>query len=211
MFINNTIALFDNALRTLNNVGVLSRPYPPALSPVLALLPELNQAQRKHSAGLMRVNHVGEVCAQALYVGQAMITTTPHIKAFNQHAAQEEWDHLLWTFRRLSELDARPSLLNPIWYLGALSLGVVAGALGDSVSLAFVKETESQVEAHLHSHESQLPTVDWRSLAIVRQMKHDEAEHGAQAMHLGALDLPTPVRLAMRASAKVMTHLAYYF
>ncbi len=213
MSINHFISLVDNVLRTLNNVGVASRSYPPTLLATVlnagSDLP-LNHQQQKHAAGLMRVNHVGEICAQALYAGQALMAKTPHIKTFNQHAAQEEQDHLLWTFTRLSELNARPSLLNPVWYVGAFSMGVVAGALGDTVSLAFVKETEAQVEAHLHRHESELPATDWRSLAVVRQMKADEAAHGAQAAQLGGVDLPMPVRFAMRNTAKIMTGIAYW-
>jgi 3-demethoxyubiquinol 3-hydroxylase len=171
---------------------------------------ELSAAQRQHSAGLMRVNHVGEVCAQALYAGQSLAARSPAVKQFNQQAALEERDHLLWTAQRLKELKAKPSVLNPVWYAGAWGLGVVAGLLGDKTSLAFVQETEAQVEAHLHTHEALLPSQDLASLAIVRQMKHDEAEHGAQAQALGAVALPKPVQLAMRASAKLMTSTAYY-
>jgi 3-demethoxyubiquinol 3-hydroxylase len=210
--IHAAITVFDAALRTLNNVGTVSRQYPPDIDVADSALAfdGLSSQEQRHAAGLMRVNHVGEVCAQALYAGQALMAKTPQIKQFNEHAAQEEQDHLLWTAQRLRELNARPSLLNPMWYAGALGLGVVAGALGDTTSLAFVKETEAQVEAHLHSHETKLPAADTRSLAIVRQMKLDEAAHGQQAAQLGGIDLPAPVRFAMRTSAKLMTGLAYW-
>jgi ubiquinone biosynthesis monooxygenase Coq7 len=170
---------------------------------------DLSDTARKHAAGLMRVNHVGEVCAQALYMGQALGAKTLAVRAFNVHAALEEHDHLLWTAQRLRELHARPSVLNPVWYTGAWALGWVAGALGDKISLSFVQETERQVEAHLHSHEALLPIEDERSRAIVLQMKNDEAAHAQQAQDLGATPLPWFVRSLMRLSAKVMTKTAY--
>ncbi len=201
------ILQFDGALRTLHTIGSAQRPYPAAH---IDTQPVLSAAQAKHAAGLMRVNHVGEVCAQALYAGQMLTARSSAVRAFNAHAALEERDHLLWTAQRLKELKAKPSLLNPLWYAGSWAMGAVAGLLGDAISLSFVKETEAQVEAHLHSHESQLPANDSVSLAIVAQMKRDEAAHGEQAQVLGGAALPAPLRGAMKASAKVMTSTAYY-
>lgn len=204
------VHLIDGALRTVHSVGTPLRQYPPDTLPVSDGI-DLTEAEQRHAAALMRVNHVGEVCAQALYTGQAMTAKSTSIKAFNQQAALEEQDHLLWTAKRLRELNARPSLLNPIWYVGALGLGVLAGTLGDKVSLAFVKETEAQVEAHLHSHEQLLPIKDVRSRTIVAQMKQDEMDHGQQAAQLGGFNLPAPISSMMRLSAKIMTRVAYYF
>jgi ubiquinone biosynthesis monooxygenase Coq7 len=158
----------------------------------------------------MRVNHVGEVCAQALYTAQAMATRNEGLRAQLEKAAREETDHLAWTQARLDELGARPSLLNPLWYAGAFGLGLVAGRLGDRVSLGFIVETERQVEAHLQSHLERLPAADHASRAIVAQMKDDEAAHAASAQASGAAELPQPVKLAMRAAAKVMTTTAHY-
>jgi 3-demethoxyubiquinol 3-hydroxylase len=205
--IDTAVSQFDSALRTLNNVGAAQRAYPAAQ--VLDAFP-LNAAETRHAAGLMRVNHVGEVCAQALYAGQMLTARSGVVRQFNEHAAQEERDHLLWTAQRLKELKAKPSVLNTLWYSGAWALGAAAGLLGDKVSLSFVKETEAQVEAHLHSHEALLPPNDAASLAIVTQMKLDEAAHGEQAEQLGGVHLPAPLRMVMRASAKVMTSSAYY-
>ena len=159
----------------------------------------------------MRVNHVGEVCAQALYSAQALATRDPLLRESFREAAREETDHLAWTQQRLRELSARPSLLNPLWYAGAFSIGWLAGHIGDRVSLGFVVETEAQVEQHLASHLDKLPGADLRSRAIVRQMKEDEARHGAQAQQAGASALPAPVRWAMRAAAKLMTSTAHHF
>jgi ubiquinone biosynthesis monooxygenase Coq7 len=158
----------------------------------------------------MRVNHVGEVCAQGLYAGQQLTARSASVREFNAHAALEERDHLLWTAQRLRELNAKPSVLNPLWYTSAWVMGAAAGLMGDKVSLSFVKETEAQVEAHLHSHEALLPANDSASLAIVTQMKQDEAAHGEQAQTLGGVSLPGPLRMAMQVSAKVMTQTAYY-
>jgi 3-demethoxyubiquinol 3-hydroxylase len=196
----------DSALRTLFAVPRASRPCP--------LLPEaqtqLSPAERRHAAALMRVNHVGEVCAQALYTAQAAATRNPALRTHFQAAAREEGDHLAWTRERLTELDARPSLLNPLWYAGAFGLGLLAGRLGDRVSLGFVVETERQVETHLQSHLARLPAADHASRAIVAQMKDDEASHAAQALAAGAEVLPAPARAMMRAAAKVMTTTAHY-
>jgi 3-demethoxyubiquinol 3-hydroxylase len=199
------IAQADTALRTLFNVGT-----PQRANPAQTMHSELSYEQTRMAAGFMRVNHVGEVCAQGLYAGQGLVARSPETKKFNAQAAQEERDHLLWCKQRLVELDARPSLLNPVWYLGAFALGAAAGLLGDRTSLAFVRETETQVEAHLHKHREQLPAADARSLAIVASMQNDEAEHAAQAMRMGAPDLPKWVQGAMRLSAKTMTATAYY-
>jgi len=158
----------------------------------------------------MRVNHVGEVCAQALYSAQALTTRDPGLKARFEKAAREETDHLAWTQARLDELGQRPSLLNPLWYAGAFGLGLVAGRLGDRASLGFLVETERQVEAHLQSHLERLPPTDHASRAIVAQMKEDEAAHAEMAMDAGGVALPAPVRGMMKAAAKVMTTTAHY-
>ena len=157
----------------------------------------------------MRVNHVGEVCAQALYTAQALATRNPVLRAHFTQACVEETDHLAWTADRLSELGSRPSLLNPLWYAGAFGLGLLAGRLGDRVSLGFVVETEHQVGAHLESHLDRLPQADHASRAIVLQMREDEARHAQAAKQAGAMDLPPPVKILMRAAAKVMTTVAH--
>ena len=158
----------------------------------------------------MRVNHVGEVCAQALYEGHAITSTDPQIVEFFRRAADEEADHLAWTHERLEELGARASVLNPLWYAGAFALGAAAGLFGRSTALAFMRETELQVERHLETHEGRLPEADGRSRAIVAQMKADEAAHAISAESLGAGELPESVRALMRAAAKVMTTTAHY-
>ena len=157
----------------------------------------------------MRVNHVGEVCAQALYSAQRLSTRNPQLQRQFEEAAREETDHLAWTQRRLNELGARASLLNPLWYAGAFGIGLLAGRAGDRVSLGFVVETERQVEQHLEEHLARLPVNDVASRAVVRQMKLDEARHGATAQETGASELPAPVRWAMRRVAKVMTFTAH--
>jgi len=157
----------------------------------------------------MRVNHTGEVCAQALYSAQALTARDPAIKARFAAAAREEEDHLAWTQARLTELDARPSLLNPVWYAGSFAIGLAAGVAGDRANLGFVVETERQVEEHLTAHIERLPVNDTKSRAIVTQMRDDEARHGAMAMDAGAVPLPFPVRRAMRAAADVMRAIAY--
>lgn len=167
-------------------------------------------AERRLSGALMRVNHVGEICAQALYEGQAAATSDPRLADEFRQAAREEGDHLAWTRERLRELDARPSLLNPLWYGGALLLGLVAGRAGDRLSLGFMAETERQVEAHLAGHLERLPASDLRSRAIVVAMKDDEIRHAQNALRLGGAELPAPVRAAMRAAAKVMTTTAHH-
>ena len=171
--------------------------------------PELSAAERRLSGALMRVNHVGEVCAQALYQAQALTARTPGLRQQMLAAAREETDHLAWTEQRLRELGDRASLLNPLWYAGAFALGLAAGRAGDAWSLGFVVETERQVEAHLASHMSRLPESDAASRAIVAKMKDDEAAHGRAAQQAGAAELPLPLRLAMRLAAKLMTITAH--
>lgn len=196
----------DNALRTLAGANSAARPTPRPIAEQVQLGP----AESRLSASLMRVNHVGEVCAQALYNAQLLATSNPVLRKKFHQAAREETDHLAWTQQRLRELDARTSLLNPLWYAGAFGIGWLAGRVSDKVSLGFVVETEAQVERHLASHLDQLPATDLASRAIVEQMKEDEARHGAQAQQAGAATLPTPVRWVMRAAAKVMTSTAHH-
>ncbi|MBY0557251.1 MAG: 2-polyprenyl-3-methyl-6-methoxy-1,4-benzoquinone monooxygenase [Burkholderiaceae bacterium] len=183
----------DKALRVITGVASASRPTP-ARHIAEA---ELSDAERRHSAGLMRVNHVGEVCAQALYNSQSRFAKTAEIRAQFEQAGREEEDHLAWTAERLGELQSHISVLNPLFYAGAYALGTVAAVLGDGTSLGFVVETERQVEAHLLSHLDQLPAQDGRSRAIVDQMRIDEIEHGAAAHALGATATPAPVQAVM--------------
>ncbi len=206
MFPDALITAFDRTLRVISGVSVAHRPNP-ALSIAST---SLSDADRRHSAGLMRVNHVGEVCAQALYEAQSRFAKSAATRQQFIEAGQEEMDHLAWTAQRLTELGSRPSLFNPLWYAGSYVLGAVAANLGDARSLGFVVETERQVEAHLNSHLTQLPEQDARSRAIVAQMRDDEAAHGAAASELGAEEVPAPVRTAMQAMARVMTATAYY-
>jgi ubiquinone biosynthesis monooxygenase Coq7 len=195
----------DAALRTL-----FATPRAANACPTIAGEPtELSLSEKAHAASLMRVNHVGEVCAQALYTAQAFATKNETLKAQFTKASIEETDHLAWTKSRMDELGGRPSLLNPLWYAGAFAMGLVAGRLGDRVSLGFVVETEKQVEAHLQSHLTLLPESDHASRAIVVQMRDDEARHALDAQQAGAVDLPLPVKELMRAAAKVMTTVAY--
>jgi ubiquinone biosynthesis monooxygenase Coq7 len=196
----------DGALRTLFASPRSSRACPVVPAEETRLGPE----ERREAAALMRVNHVGEVCAQALYTAQALTARDPALRQQMQQAAREETDHLAWTQARLDDLDARPSLLNPLWFAGAFGLGLIAGRLGDRVSLGFVLETERQVEAHLQGHLDRLPAADHASRVIVAQMKDDEAAHARQAQHAGALELPAPAKLMMKAAAKVMTTTAHY-
>lgn len=197
----------DNALRTLAGAVHAARPNP-ACAP--AAEPDITSPEERELAGaLMRVNHVGEVCAQALYQAQALTARSAELRAQMVAAAREESDHLAWTQSRLDELGARPSLLNPLWYAGAFAIGLAAGRLGDRTSLGFVVETERQVEEHLAGHLERLPTRDTRSRAIVEAMKADERRHADHALESGAMELPAPVRWAMRAAAKVMTVTAH--
>ena len=169
----------------------------------------LTDAERRLSGALMRVNHVGEVCAQALYEGQAATTKDPRLERFFREAAAEEGDHLAWTRERLRQLGARPSLLNPLWYAGSFGLGALAGRVGDRHSLGFMVETERQVERHLDTHLERLPAADSASRAIVAQMKDDEVAHAEHAEALGAVPMPEPIRVAMRVAARVMTETAH--
>lgn len=200
------INAFDKTLRIFSGIGSAHRPYPSASLAVSAL----SEADRRHSAGLMRINHVGEVCAQALYQAQSRFARNEATRQQFVLAGQEEMDHLGWTAERLKELGARASLLNPIWYAGSYAMGAIAAQMGDAYSLGFVVETERQVEAHLDAHLQALPVGDVRSRAIVTQMRDDEVAHGAAARALGAADVPLPVRVTMQAMSTVMTTTAYY-
>ena len=204
--IDRMIAVADTALRALAGAHHAARPAPQA--PPVAC--NLEAADRRLSGALMRVNHVGEVCAQALYSAQALSTTNPALRRQFEHAARDETDHLVWTAERLRELGTRPSLLNPLWYAGAFGIGLLAGRAGDAISLGFVVETERQVEQHLESHLDRLPSGDLASRAIVSRMKDEESAHAIAAERAGAATLPLPVRWAMRAAAKVMTTTAHY-
>jgi ubiquinone biosynthesis monooxygenase Coq7 len=199
------ITAADNFLRSVSTTPPSGRPYPAKGIEEAGL----TDAEKKQSAGLMRVNHAGEVAAQALYQGQALTTKDPALLKLLNEAAAEEADHLNWTAQRLVALNSQPSLLSPFWYAGAFTLGVIAGRLGDKVSLSFLAETERQVEHHLMDHMSRLPEADLASRAVVRQMKDDEVAHMNTALRAGGTDLPAPVRQMMKAGAKVMTTLAH--
>ncbi len=192
----------DEALRTLAGVATAARPVPGR--------DEAGGSQPRHSAGLMRVNHSGEICAQALYSGQALFARSDEVRAALERAAAEERDHLAWCRTRLQELGSRPSLLDPAWYAGSFALGMASGLLGDRWSMGFLAETEAQVEHHLEGHLDELPSDDRRSRAVVLQMRDDEQRHGAMGRSLGAVELPYPVKLAMKAASKVMTRTAYW-
>jgi ubiquinone biosynthesis monooxygenase Coq7 len=195
----------DKAIKVLSAPAVASRPEPAA--PEAA---PLEEAQRVESARLMRVNHSGEVAAQALYQGQALTARDAGVSAAMRQAAAEETDHLAWCELRLRELRGRTSLLNPLWYAGSFAIGALAGALGRSTNLGFVAETERQVEAHLRGHMERLGAADPRSRAILEQMTHDEIQHGAKAASLGGENLPFPVGAAMRLTARIMTRSSYW-
>ena len=203
--IDDLIVSFDRALRTFAGRPTATRPLPGAELEGA----ELTLEERRHAGGLMRVNHTGEVCAQALYAAQALIARDPAVKQEFARAAREEEEHLAWTQQRLTELSDRPSLLNPLWYAGSFAIGIVAGASGDRGNLGFVLETERQVEEHLTVHMSELPPGDARSRAIVEQMRDDEARHGETARAAGASELPFPVKGLMRVAADVMRYVAY--
>ena len=200
--IDSWLGAADVALRTLSGANQACRPFPGGDG---ATELRLSDTQRRHSGALMRVNHVGEICAQALYSAQGLSTRRTDLRQQFEAAAFEETDHLAWTERRLRELRVRPSLLNPVWYAGAFAIGLIAGRSGDATSLGFVVETERQVERHLDSHLERLPSNDTSSRAVVRQMKDDEARHGAKAESLGAAKLPLPIRIAMRVAGRIMT------
>lgn len=203
--IDRLIASFDTALRAVAGVHTARRISPSAAVPDA----ELSVEQREHASALMRVNHVGEVCAQALYQGQALTARNASVKVSLERAASEEEDHLAWSAERIEELGGRLSLLNPLWYAGAFGLGMAAGALGDRWNLAFLAETEHQVEEHLRGHLEHLAREDARTRGVVEAMRADEARHRETAVALGAAELPQPVKIAMRALAKVMTTVAY--
>jgi 3-demethoxyubiquinol 3-hydroxylase len=201
-FIDQLLTAADEALRTLAGAVTSSRPAPGR--------GEAGGSDPRHSAGLMRVNHTGEVCAQALYSGQALVARDARVRVALQTAAAEERDHLAWCRDRLKDLDSRTSLLDPLWYAGSFGFGVISGLAGDRWSLGFLAETESQVEEHLAGHLDKLPADDRRSRAVVSQMRDDEHRHGAMGRDLGAAELPLPVKLAMRAASRVMTRTAYW-
>ena len=195
----------QNALSTVAGSPRAQRANPGDSTPDLVL----EDAERRHAAGLMRINHVGEVCAQALYVGQAAVARDPGVRDQLLAAAQEETDHLAWCADRLRELDSRPSLLNPVWYAGSWTIGALAGLRGDGWNLGFVVETERQVEAHLDEHLQALPQADLRSRAILRTMKADEARHADHAEAAGARTLPAPIPAAMAGASRLMKTVAY--
>jgi 3-demethoxyubiquinol 3-hydroxylase len=197
----------DQTLRTLSGAVHAARPNP--AGPLRADTPALEAAEAREAGALMRVNHVGEVCAQALYQAQALAATSPQLRQQLERAAREEGDHLAWTQQRLAELNARPSLLNPLWYAGAFAIGLVAGRLGDRQSLGFVIETERQVEQHLAGHLERLPAADTRSRAIVEAMQADEARHADDALQAGGAELPRPLAWLMKGAARVMTTVAH--
>jgi ubiquinone biosynthesis monooxygenase Coq7 len=194
----------DDALRTISGVAVAARPTPGKDGGE----PE-SEHERRESAALMRVNHAGEVCAQALYSGQALVARDPRIRRALQEAGAEERDHLAWCRDRLDELGSRPSLLTPVWYAGSFALGVASGLTGDRWSLGFLAETEAQVEQHLEGHLDRISPDDARSRAILTQMRDDENRHGETGRTLGGRELPAPLKRAMQAFSKVMTRTAY--
>ncbi|MBI5919855.1 MAG: 2-polyprenyl-3-methyl-6-methoxy-1,4-benzoquinone monooxygenase [Nitrosomonadales bacterium] len=196
----------DKGLRTLLSRAPTVRPYPDAHTPDA----ELNESEKKHAAGLMRINHSGEICAQALYQGQALTARDPLVQRKLELAAWEETEHLAWTSKRVEELGSHLSLLNPLWYTGSLALGAFAGLLGDKWNLGFLAETERQVGGHLQEHLQLLPAQDNKSRAIVQQMYTDEIGHSEMALQLGGVELPMPVKMLMQASSKVLTRTVYW-
>ncbi|MEY4496467.1 MAG: hypothetical protein RL744_1531 [Pseudomonadota bacterium] len=204
--IDRFIIEFDTALRSVVGGAHAHRPTPGSDKQSTTLL---DAKEREHAAGLMRVNHVGEVCAQALYQSQKLVARNPEIRQMLDHSGQEEMDHLAWCETRLQELGSHTSYLNPIWYAGSFAIGLAAGLAGDKWSLGFVAETEKQVENHLESHLKKLPVEDGRSRAIVDQMRIDEIEHGQAAISAGGAVLPEPVQKLMQTMSKVMTSTAY--
>lgn len=204
--LDHLVVSLDKAVRVIAGVATASRPNPA----VHAADATMTDEEKRHSAGLMRVNHVGEVCAQALYNSQARFARTPEMRDKLEQAGREEEDHLAWTAQRLAELGSSPSILNPLWYAGSYAIGSIAAKLGDKRSLGFVSETERQVESHLTSHLDRLPPQDEKSRAIVKQMRDDEIIHGQAARDMGGVEAPLPVRFAMTAMSRVMTSTAYY-
>lgn len=213
-FLDEVFAEIGRALQVLDGSATASRPNPAGKMGLMSdtengTTAELTAEEMKHAAGLMRVNHVGEICAQALYRGQALFCGDAAIKELLLQAAVEEVDHLVWCNDRLKELSSRPSIFNPLWYAGSLALGMIASKAGTPYNMGFMAETERQVEEHLNSHLETLPAHDIRSRVIVEQMRDDEIEHRTTAENNGAVTLPMPIKLAMRAMAKVMTTAAY--
>ena len=206
MSLDQFITTFDAGLRTVFASAQAARPRPDADLEESAL----DDASKRHAAALMRINHVGEICAQALYSGQAITSKNPQIVKALQHAAAEEIDHLAWCEARIKELGGRKSLLNPLWYAGSFTLGTVAGALGDRWNLGFLAETENQVATHLQSHLQQLSDEDIKTRTIVHQMQQDEAAHASEANALGASELPAPIKAGMKIASKIMTKTAFY-
>jgi ubiquinone biosynthesis monooxygenase Coq7 len=204
--IDELIIAFDRSLRTVFGPARSVRAMPGEDLPQ----DEMPAAQRAHAAALMRVNHVGEVCAQALYQGQALTSRNPDAKAALDRAAQEETDHLAWTERRIEDLGGRKSLLNPLWYAGSFAIGAAAGLLGARWNLGFLAETERQVVVHLEEHLTRLPAEDQKSRAVVEEMKIDEARHATSALQHGGAELPAPAKNAMRVASKVMTETSYW-
>jgi ubiquinone biosynthesis monooxygenase Coq7 len=201
------LSIADNALRTLfGGYQVTQRPNPSSNIEEA----ELDTKEKTHAAGLMRINHCGEVCAQALYQGQALTAKLPEVREKMEQAAAEENDHLQWCSDRLEQLDSRTSLFNPLWYVGSFTIGAVAGALGDKWSLGFVAETEHQVVKHLQSHLEKLPEQDEKSRKVITQMKEDELQHATVALEAGGAPLPLPIKSAMKGMAKVMTKSVYW-
>jgi ubiquinone biosynthesis monooxygenase Coq7 len=198
---------FDKGLKTLAANAHSVRPHP---DKNITQTTELSADEKRHAAALMRINHCGEVCAQALYNGQALTAKNPQTVSALEQASKEETEHLAWCEKRIHELGGRTSLFNPIWYAGSFTLGAIAGALGDKWNLGFLAETERQVGAHLNRHLDELPAADEKSRAILEQMKTDEAEHAATAIHLGGAELPAPVKAAMQGMSKVMTSTTYH-
>ena len=195
----------DKALRAVFVAAPTRRPMPGADLPEA----DMSDEEKRHVAALMRVNHCGEICAQALYQGQALGSRDPTVRRELEQAAWEETEHLNWTERRIVELGGRKSILNPLWYAGSLAIGVLAGKCGDTWSLGFLAETERQVEGHLENHKARLPVQDRKSWEVLEQMKADEMRHAKTAVRYGARELPAPVKLAMKLSSKLMTRLSY--
>ena len=203
--IDSIIPEFDKALRAVFGAAPTRRPMPGQDLPEAAM----SEHEKRHVAALMRVNHCGEICAQALYQGQALSSRDPAVRRELDQAAWEETEHLNWTERRIAELGGRKSVLNPLWYAGSLAIGMFAGKCGDAWSLGFLAETERQVEGHLESHKASLPAQDGKSWEVLEQMKSDESRHAETARQYGARELPLPVKWAMKLSSKVMTKLSY--
>jgi 3-demethoxyubiquinol 3-hydroxylase len=206
MLSDKLITTFDKGLRTLFAARAAARLRPDAHLNE----PVLEDASKRQAAALMRINHVGEICAQALYSGQALTSRNPQIVKALQHAAEEETDHLAWCEARINELGGRKSLLNPFWYAGSFTLGALAGALGDKWNLGFLAETEQQVSTHLQNHLNQLDETDIKTRTIIHHMQQEEAAHADEANQLGASELPTPIKRAMSFASKIMTRTAYY-